>query len=393
MSVERYKARSGAVYFRVDEWIDRPGSAPFRFRKKKIPTKEQALAIIAKKKAEAFEGRFFDKVVTSTLTVSDVWKSYQPITERDNDSSLTDKGRAAHLLRHLGKKRVVHLTQADVDSYRTSRLEEMTTRKKPPSSATLDRELELLKRMLNYAVTCKKLPSNPISSVGLLRKPNVRRRMITEEQFQVLLAKLEVQPTDTPFAGLVKTVFRGIVTTAYDTGERKMEILNLKRAQLHLREGYIDLAPQDTKTDEGRRVYLTQRAKAALKAIPTDIRSEYVFINPETGKPYRDVRKLWTKYLVLAGIPEDTWFHDNRRSYITNSRRRGVDERTIMKQSGHKSRSAFDRYNIVDDSDQREAVEKYEAGIFGHVLDTFGFSAPGEKVKAPISRGLSSTSR
>jgi hypothetical protein len=33
-----------------------------------------------------------------------------------------------------------------------------------------------------------------------------------------------------------------------------------------------------------------------------------------------------------AVIPEDTWFHDNRRNYITNSRRLGIEERTIMKQ-------------------------------------------------------------
>ena len=41
-----------------------------------------------------------------------------------------------------------------------------------------------------------------------------------------------------------------------------------------------------------------------------------------------------------------------------------------MAQTGRKTRSAFDRYNIVDDSHQRAAVTKYESGILGHVLDT-----------------------
>jgi integrase len=99
----------------------------------------------------------------------------------------------------------------------------------------------------------------------------------------------------------VKLVFRAIVMTAYDTGERKMEILNLKRSQLHVKDGgYIDLAPQDTKTDEGRRVYLTRRTIEALQSLTAGIRSEHVFINPETGKAYRDIRKLWTKYLAEA---------------------------------------------------------------------------------------------
>jgi hypothetical protein len=32
----------------------------------------------------------------------------------------------------------------------------------------------------------------------------------------------------------------------------------------------------------------------------------------------------------LKRISADTWFHDYRRAYITNSRRMGIDERTIM---------------------------------------------------------------
>jgi integrase len=196
--------------------------------------------------------------------------------------------------------------------------------------------------MLNYAVKCRKLTTNPISEVPLLNKPNVRRRMITEEQFNALEGVLTVKPGDTEYAARVKTVFRAIATVAFDTGERKMEIPNLKRPQLHLHQGYIELSPHDTKTEEAGRVYLTQRAIAAIKVLPADIRSDHVFINPETGEAYRDIRKLWKKFGELAGIPSDTWFHDNRRAYITNSRRRGIDERTIMKQSGHKTRSAFD---------------------------------------------------
>jgi hypothetical protein len=42
--------------------------------------------------------------------------------------------------------------------------------------------------------------------------------------------------------------------------------------------------------------------------------------------------------------------------------RMGVDESTIMTMSGHKTRSAFERYNIVSERDQQMAVEKIETG-------------------------------
>jgi integrase len=363
MGVQKYVSR-GCVFYKVDETITLPDGRELRLRKRRIPTKDQALAFVAKKRADAFEGRHFDVVKPCTLTVAEVWKLYEPISKRDNDTWKTDKGRAAHLIRHLGDRRVVGLGQADVDFYREERQKEKTKRKKPPTPATLDREVELLKRAINYALKCKKVPSNPIEKVALLRKPNTRRVVITEEQFQKALVVLTIRPKDnTPCRIMRKLVFRAIVTTAYDQGMRLDEILQLKRDQLSLRDGCLELGPQDTKTEEGRKVYLTRRTADAIRELSADLHGEYVFVNPRTHRPFSDIRKLWRELRTAAGLPKDAWFHDTRRSYVTNARRRKVAERVIMMQTGHKTRSTFDRYNIVDDSDQREAVRLYEAGV------------------------------
>jgi len=44
---------------------------------------------------------------------------------------------------------------------------------------------------------------------------------------------------------------------------------------------------------ENRGPCVIRRAVAALEALPADLPSEYVFVSPETGKPYRDFRKMW----------------------------------------------------------------------------------------------------
>jgi integrase len=205
------------------------------------------------------------------LTVRQALELYEPVTKRDNDSAKSDEGRAGHLLRHMGDRRVVSLTVGDVDTYRMLRLAEVTQRRKPPSPAQLDREMELWKQMLNYAVAAGKLEQNPIAKAKLLRRPNVRRVVIEEAQFQKLLAVAEVP-------------LKPILLTAYDTGMRKMEVLRLKWSQVDLKAACIRLTEHDTKTDEGRPVMLTSRVVEGLKAIPRQLPPALRLRKPRQGE-------------------------------------------------------------------------------------------------------------
>lgn len=123
----------------------------------------------------------------------------------------------------------------------------------------------------------------------------------------------------------------------------------------------IRLSPADTKNDEAKIVALTSDVYTLLEACVVGKQADDYVFSHEDGAPIGDFCKRWRTMCRKADCP-NLLFHDLRRSAVRNMVRRGVPEAVAMKISGHKTRSVFDRYNIVSQSDIREAARKIEQG-------------------------------
>jgi hypothetical protein len=88
VGVKKYQAGNG-IFWMVDEWLPLPNGQVARFRKRKIPTKEQAVALVARARAEAFEGRYFDRPKASKLAVEHAGRRTSPSAR-----GTTTRGRA-----------------------------------------------------------------------------------------------------------------------------------------------------------------------------------------------------------------------------------------------------------------------------------------------------------
>ena len=227
----------------------------------------------------------------------------------------------------------------------------------PASNATINRSLALLKRAFNLGKKATPPKVGAVPFIPMLAEDNVRKGFFEHEAFLAIRRELPEE-------------IRPVVTFAYYTGCRRGEILALQWSQVDLAERVVRLEPGETKNDEARTIAMLpdlyemfeiQREKHDTY-YPG---SPYVFSRAD-GSPILDFRTAWESACKAAGLVTAVGdkqkparlFHDLRRTGVPNLVRAGVPERVAMTISGHKTRSVFDRYNIVTESDLKDAARR-----------------------------------
>jgi integrase len=236
-------------------------------------------------------------------------------------------------------------------------------------NSTINRELAALKRMfsLGYRSTPRKVQQVPV--FPRLRENAPRKGFVEERQYRQIFQKS------------IELWLRAMLSLSYNFGFRKGELLTMRLNQVDLLAGTLTLAPGTTKNGEGRTIKLTSATMELVKQCMMSKAPDDFLLTRQDRQPIKDFRAMWSKLTVASGLPS-LLFHDLRRSAVRNMVRRGVPEVVAMRISGHKTRSVFDRYNIVNESDLAEAANRIEQGAAREVGHSMGIEQQSPGIEA-----------
>ncbi|HEV3077306.1 MAG TPA: tyrosine-type recombinase/integrase [Thermoanaerobaculia bacterium] len=193
-----------------------------------------------------------------------------------------------------------------------------------------NRRQALLSKMWNFGLQRDLVSTNPVVGISKNRE-TPKDRYLAEDELRKLLPALE--------GDAAHRVARLILLT----GMRPGEVIGMRWCDLE-GEDWYNLPAKDAKNGIGLRVYLSEPARAILRAqkslqkVPT---APHVFYAPN-GKPLSSVRKSLLEVRTATGI--DFTPHDLRRTCATHLGRLGFSD-LVPEVLNHKPKGVTSIYN------------------------------------------------
>jgi integrase len=246
---------------------------------------------------------------------------------------------------YFGHKAIRSIKSGDLESFKQKRLDSITMHGKTRNIASVNRELSIMRTILNYAVQNDWLLKNPfVSCQGIIAiSAEVERdRTLSFEEESRLLAVC---------AG-PRQHLRSLLICALDTAMRRGEMFKMTWRDVNFITNEIYIPQTNTKTEEARTVGITPRLRIELENLwetsPKDLTASVFGVG-------ESIKTAWKTACKLANIT-DFRFHDCRHTATTRMISSGSPHTEVMKITGHSQIKTFLRYlNITTETANKVA--------------------------------------
>jgi integrase len=316
-------------------------------------SKKEAEAALAVLKADLMRSKYDLGKSGHVITFREFADEFLKTHATQKKSYARDEGALEHhLTPFFGSYRLNEIRAQVIEKYKNKRMEQYDGRQKEVaesrrtiSGSTINRELALLKTMLNKALEWEPLEVSPVNWRRVKKFPeNGRERFLTPGEKTRLFEK----------AGTASPYLKNFLILALNTGMRKGEILGLRWRDINLADGEIIIEQARRKNKRALRMPINRVVIEVLNSMPREL--EYVFYNPETKKPVQDVRTAFESACQKAGI-KDLRIHDLRHTFATTLSARGTNLPAISHLLGHSSISMTAKYITQVSESMRKAVD------------------------------------
>jgi integrase len=306
-----------------------------------------------RRRAEAIEREFRDELneVRHRLPHSNPEMTFGQLAARfigDGMSSPYSRDRLNALMPFFDGMPLLRINKAAIREYREERHHEKTLK-----AATVNRDLSVLRRILNWGVEENYLASNPLGRLRMERERRTKRPILSLREEQLLLA---ASPEH----------LQRIILCALHTGMRRGEILNQKWEDIDFDNRILYVTHSKTPEGEAREIPLTNRLYEMLLAR----REHRGLIFTYNGDPIKIIKTTWVSSQRRAGIRHFR-FHDLRHTANTRMMLAGVLQeirREIIGHASQRSRDVNDRYTQIELPVMREAISKLEVWLASQAL-------------------------
>jgi integrase len=352
------KPRREGPWFMQYPYTREPETGKIKYRTEKASFSKKKAEKMWRAKVDAFQEK--DKLgvapdLEMTFTEFIDWGLKQDVMQA-KASKNDDRTRAKHVKTYFGELKAVQITPLMVDNFRIQMTKTKSEKtRKCFSGTTINKMVSLGRRIYYLGTDAGIVNHNPFARRGVF-KEEPKGKYIPDNEFRKIYDNLV-------------DYLKPVAVTAYNTGMRRGEILNLKWNRVNLFKKRIDLTPKDTKTEEPRVIYFSSNnelKKVFIEAVKDkNPEQNHVFVKPD-GEPVPKwyMERLFKKACLNAGVGPYR-FHDLRHTFNTNMLKAGVSTNVIMKLTGHKTDAMFTRYTHLDEELGTDAMQKLVAYMEG----------------------------
>jgi integrase len=324
----------------------------------------------------------------STIYLENI-KIHSEEKQKKNISGI--KGRFKHLKRHIGHLNPKALDMNAINKYIKLRREDLKPNGDHYSDGSINYELNLLKSSVKVLGNGLKFNIKANIKDHIKLKQIEREVVLTDEQLDAMIEKFAEYDRENKHT----SNYAFFLEVLYFTGIRWGQLQLLEYADINFEKSRLEFPPEKTKHEKTKKHLVSVDREILIKLKKSfnsrDIihsecncsqaktckimKSDYVFVNKHRRCEHfhKDMFYiLWNQFCEDLGHIKFNKFkkgeqettilpHDIRRTRIVNLIEQGWDRSYIMAQTGHRSHTTFDKYNIVQEHTMQTLIEEQRA--------------------------------